>query len=228
MISVPRYLLLIFAIAMGGLFSPVLLAQQKDAGLWTNISLEVKVADKLTATVSQEFRFNENISELGAYFTDAGLGYKFNKFFQVAANYRFTQRRRVDDSYSPRNRFYVDLKFQKKFKPIEFQFRTRLQDQYADIGRASEGGIAEYYSRNKFSIKWELNKLFKPYLSVEVFSPLNYPRLNAFDNIRTSAGVEYALSKHHNFDLYYMIQKELHLSNPITYFIVGVGYLYKW
>lgn len=228
MIILLRRSLVMLAFAMGGIYSPALRAQQKDAGLWTNISMEVKVAKKLTVAVSQEFRFNENITELGTYFTDAGLGYKINKNIQVTANYRFIQKRRVDDSYSPRHRFYVDLKFQKKFNPFDLQFRTRLQDQYADIGRASDGGIAEYYSRNKLSLKLDINKPFEPYLSVELFSPLNYPRINAFDNIRSSAGVEYALSKHNNFDLFYMIQKELQVSNPITDFIVGVGYSYKW
>lgn len=225
-ISNRTIVILVFAIC--GLNSSAVLGQQKDAGIWTSAGVEAKVAKKLTASVSQEFRFNENVTELGTYFTDAGLSYKVNKYLQVAANYRYTLKRKVDDSYSPRHRFYVDVKIQKKFKPFNLQFRTRLQDQYADIGRASDGGIAEFYSRNKVSLKWDVNRPFEPYLSVELFSPLNYPRLNAFDNVRSAVGVEYELSGHHNFDFFYMIQKELQVSRPETDFIIGLGYLYKW
>lgn len=227
MFAIPSRSFLLLFFAVFGLNSSVIYAQQNDAAIWTSFGMEVKVVKKLTASLAQEFRFNENITELGTYFTDAGLGYKINKHLQVAANYRFIQKRRVDDSYSPRHRFYVDVKFQKKFKPFELQFRTRLQDQYADIGRASDGGVAEFYSRNKISLKWNLKKKYEPYLSLELYTPLNYPRLNAFDNMRSGAGVEYAFSSHHNFDLFYMIQKELNVSEPSADFIIGLAYLYK-
>ncbi|MEI6748626.1 MAG: DUF2490 domain-containing protein [Bacteroidota bacterium] len=206
----------------------VLRAQVNDAGLWTSISVETKVVKKVTAVFSQEFRLDEDVTELGTYFTEAGIGYKINKYIQVSANYRFLQKRQIDDSYSTRHRFYLDVKFQKKIKPFQFQFRTRFQDQYADIGRTPDGGIAEYYSRNKFSFKWDSDKRFTPSLSVELFSPLNYPRQYVFDDIRNSVGMEYALSKHHNLDLFYMIQKQLKTSNPLMDYIIGVGYLFQW
>jgi hypothetical protein len=214
-------------IMTGLLFCSPVMSQVKDAGLWTSVNFEAKVIKKLTATLSEEVRFNENITEVGAFFTDVGLTYKLNKHFQFAVNYRFTERRTVENYYSLRHRIYADVKYEKKLKPFQIQFRSRLQDQYADIGRALDGGIPEFYLRNKISLKWDLNKPSTPYLSVELFSPLNYPRYNAFDGMRTSAGVEYEFTKHHKVDIYYMIQKELNVSNPKTDFILGLGYFYK-
>ncbi len=209
------------------LFSLSLKGQDRDAGLWTSFSFEAKVAKKLNATISQEFRFNENISELGTSFMEAGLSYKLNKHFQVSADYRFSQKRRVDDYYSFRHRMYIDVKYEKKIKPVQFQFRSRLQDEYADIGRASDGGRPEYYLRNKLNLSFDLDKPYSPYVSVELFSPLNYPYFNAFDNIRTLAGVEYSFSKRHKIELFYMIQKELNVSRPQTDFNLGFGYSFK-
>ena len=201
--------------------------QTQDAGLWTSVNFEAKLVKSVSATVSEELRFNENITELGAALTDVGLNYKLNKHFQFSVNYRFTQRHRNDNYYSFRHRFYVDIKYSKKLKPLEFSIRTRLQDQVSDIGRASDGGVPEYYLRNKLSMKWDLNKPYTPYISFELFSSLNYPRSYAFDGMRAAAGVEYAFSKHHKVDLYYMIQKELNVSQPETDFVVGLGYYYK-
>jgi len=220
-------LLVSLLIAIGLLFSNLVKGQVRDAGLWTSVNFEAKVVKKLTATISEEVRFNENITEVGTIFTDVGLAYKLNKHFQFSLNYRFTQRRTVEDYYSMRHRIYIDIKYEKKINPIQIQFRTRLQDQCADVGRDSDGGVPEYYLRNKLSLKWDLDKPYKPYLSVETFSPLNYPRYSAFDGIRTTAGVEYDFSKHNKIDAYYMIQKELSVSMPQTLFVLGIGYFYK-
>jgi hypothetical protein len=220
-------LLVILAFPIGLLYCSPVKGQVKDAGLWTSINFEAKLVKKLTFNISEELRFNENITELGAAFTDAGLTYKLNKHFQFAANYRFNQRRRLDNYYSFRHRFYADVKYSHKLKPFEISFRTRIQDQISDIGRAKDGGVPEYYLRNKLSLKWDLDKPYTPYFSVELFSPLNYQRYSAFDNIRTTAGVEYSLSKHHEIDIYYMVQKEFNISKPVTYFVLGLGYYYK-
>ena len=115
----------------------------------------------------------------------------------------------------------------KKIKPFQVQFRSRFQDQYSNIGRAPDDGVPEFYLRNKLNLKWDLDKPFAPYLSVELFSPLNYPGENAFDNIWTAAGLDYEISKHHKVEIYYMIQKEVNVSKPQTDFILGLGYFYK-
>ena len=224
--SITRFLVLVvFTGCM--LLSPTLKGQFRDAGLWTSVNLEVKLVKSLSATVSEELRLNENVTELGVAFTDLGLSYKLNKHFQISANYRFIQKHRSDNYYSFRHRYYVDVKYSRKLKPFELSFRSRLQDQYADIGRAADGGVPEYYLRNKLSMKWDTKKAYSPYVSMELFSPLNYPRSYLFNNIRIAAGAEYAFSKHHKIDLYYMNQKELNVKNPEADFIIGLGYFYK-
>jgi hypothetical protein len=204
-----------------------LMAQAKDAGLWTSVNFEAKLVKKLTFNISEEFRFNENVSELGMTFTDAGLEYKINKHFQVSANYRFIQKRRVDDYYSFRLRYYAAVKYSKKIKPFELTYRLQLLDEYEDIGRASDGGVPIYYLRNKLGLKWDTETPFTPYFSVELFTPLNYPRNNALDGIRTIAGVEYKLAKHHELDFFYLIDKGILEGNPETNFVIGIGYYYK-
>ncbi len=221
------YLFIFLTFLLSILLCTPIFGQYKDAGLWTSVNFEARVVKKLSFNLAEEVRFNENITEAGVIFTDVGLSYKINKHFQIAGNYRFTQRRKTDDYYSFRHRFYVDFKYEKKIKPFQFQIRSRVQDEYADIGRALDGGVPEYYWRNKLTLKWDLDKPFMPYFSLELFSLLNYPRSYAFGGMRASAGVEYSLSKHHKLDAYYMIQKELNTSNPETDFVIGVGYAYK-
>lgn len=207
--------------------SEPLYSQNRDAGLWISANFEAKLVKKVSLSLSQELRFNQNISELGVAFTDVGIDYKLNKHFQFAADYRFIQRRRVDDYYSFRHRFYVDIKYSKKLKPFELSLRSRFQDQLSDIGRSADGGVPEYYLRNKISLKWDNQSALSPYISIELFTPLNSPETVAFNDIRSTAGCEYSISKHHKLDLFYMIQKEINTSDPLTDFVLGLGYYYK-
>jgi len=206
---------------------PEVRAQVKDAGIWTSLGFEAKLVKKLSATVSQEYRFNENITELGSWISETGLEYKLNKYMKVSVNYRYTLKRQTNNRYSPRHRFFIDVKAEKKIKPVIFQFRTRFQEEYADIGRAPEGGFSGYYSRNKFSFKFDLDRKWEPYLSFELFSPLHHNQPFLFDNIRSSAGLEYSVSKHHSIDIYYMIQNEMNVNDPVTDFIGGIGYQFN-
>lgn len=201
--------------------------QNKDAQVWTSVSLEAKIVKKLTANVAQEVRFNENVTEVGTIYTDLGLDYKINKHFQVSLNYRFVEKRRTDDYYSFRQRIYIDLKYDEKLKPFQIQFRSRIQDEYADIGRAADGGIPEFYLRNKLTVKLDKWKKLTPFVSVELFSPLENDYKGLFDNIRSSTGIDYDLSKHHKVELFYMIQQELNVSRPETDFVLGLGYGFK-
>jgi hypothetical protein len=199
-------------------------AQTKDAMLWMNVTLEKDLNKDFSLSLAEELRFTDNISELGAFFTDLGLNYKINKRWRTSFNYRFTNRQRLDDSYSKRHRYYADLSYRDKIKPIAFVFRTRLQSQYADINSSPTGHVAEYYWRNKLTLKYDLDKKYTPYVSIEMFLPVFTPEFSQPDGMRYSAGLEYALSKRSTFDLYYMIQQEYQVSNPQTDFVVGIGY----
>jgi hypothetical protein len=201
-----------------------LIAQVNDAGLWLSLNAEKKITPVLSATLSQEFRMNENICELGTFFTDAGITYKFGKIIKASVNYRFTNKRNLDDSYSKRHRYYVDLTARKKFKPLVLSFRTRFQSQYTDVFCSPEGKIPEYYSRNKMVVKFDLDKKFTPYLYTELFSPVFSGEGLYIDNARYCAGIEYQKNRMHGFDFFYMIQKEYNVNNPQCDYIIGMGY----
>lgn len=210
------------------LFNVSVFSQNNDMQLWTNISLEKKLTKTFSFNFTEEVRFNENISEVGQFFSDIGGTYKISKAWRISANYRFTNKRQVDNSYSKRHRYYFDLSFKKKFNLIVFSFRTRFQSQYADIYSSNDGTVPSYYSRNKLSLKLDLNKKYSPYLSAEMFYQLNNPDGNKIDNMRYSGGLEYEFNKRMGVDLYYMIQQEYNVKNPERDFVVGVGYKYSF
>ena len=207
---------------------PVAFSQVKDAGLWSSVNLEKKITQKLTAGLSEELRFNENITELGTAFTEIGVDYKFYKFVSLGISYRFIQKRRVDDFYSTRHRYNIDLSLKYKIKKISVSLRERFQTQYADVNTSEDGKIAERYLRNKLTLKYDLDKKYTPYISCELFYQLSNPEGNEFDNIRYAAGFNYEFNKKMSVDLFYLINKEFHVNDPWTEYISGIGFNYSF
>lgn len=199
-------------------------AQVNDAGLWLSLNAEKKITPDMSASLSQEFRLNENMAELGTFHTDAGITYKLNKIIRVSFNYRFTNKRNLDDSYSKRHRYYFDITARKKIKPLVLSFRTRFQSQFADMYCSPEGKIPEYYSRNKLLLKFDLDKKCMPYLYTEFYSPLFSGEGFYIDNVRYCAGIEYQFNRENGMDVYYMLQQEYNVNDPRRDFVIGVGY----
>jgi hypothetical protein len=202
--------------------------QWNDAQLWTSVSLEKKIVKQLSVSLSEELRFSDNITELGTIFTDIGLTWKFHKNWRLSGNYRFTNKIRLDNSYSKRHRYYFDLSYRKKFYQFSVIARTRFQSQYADVNSSETGHLSDYYSRNKLTLKYNITRKIAPYLSAEAFIPINNPKIKGIDNMRYSLGLEWEFVKNSTFDIFYLIQQEYQVKNPERDFVTGIGYCYSF
>lgn len=203
-------------------------SQVNDAGLWASINLEKKINPKLAIALTEEARFNENISELGSAFTELGANYKIKKNILIGVSYRFIQRRGVDDFYSLRHRYMIDLTIKHKIKKVSFALRERFQSQYADVNTSENGRLSERTLRNKLTVKYDLDKKYTPYISAELFYQLNNVMGNEFDNIRYAVGFEYKFNKTSSLDLFYLINKEMNINDPVTDYVIGMGYNYTF
>lgn len=204
------------------------MAQVNDAQLWTSVTIEKKIIKQLSVSVSEELRFSDNITEVGSFFTDIGITYKFHKNWRIAGDYRFTNKIQLDNSYSKRHRYYFDLSYRKKFYQFMVIARTRFQSQYADVNSSETGHLPEYYSREKLTLKYSITKKISPYLSAEAFIPLNNRKVKGIDNMRYSLGVEWEFMKNSTLDVFYLIQQEYQVANRERDFVTGIGYTYSF
>ena len=105
--------------------------------------------------------------------------------------------------------------------------RTRIQDQMIDALNPEKKYPSSWYWRNKLSFKYNL-KEFDPYIYTEIFCPLNGPDAMIINNVRLAAGCDYSITKKHTLNFYYLINKEVNVSNPVTTFITGIEYTYSF
>jgi hypothetical protein len=198
-------------------------AQVNDAGLWTNITIEKKIIKDLDVVLTEEVRMYENITEVGSFFTDIGVEYSIYKGLRAGLFYRYINKRQLDNSYSQNHRFYADVAYKQKIKRFDISYRVRYQVQYKGYNTSETGHVPEWYFRQKIHFGYNTKSRFDPYMDAELWYFLN-PEWSRFDNIRISAGVVTRITKHQSLDIGYIINKEFNVTDPITSYIILIGY----
>lgn len=206
---------------------PFAQAQVNDAGMWLTLSAEKKLNKKFKLGLTQEIRLRENYTMIGTILTDVSLTYKLNKSFAVSGNYRLAFKQTLNLEYMPRHRFYGDFTYRQKHNKLTVSLRSRVQNQARYLSFGDELDVNRIYWRNKLTAKYDVKK-YTPYLSFEVYYPMNKPSGNHVDGVRLAAGTDYNISKRKTITGYFLIDKEVQVANPLTSYIIGVEYNYSF
>jgi hypothetical protein len=202
--------------------------QVNDAQLWLKAGIEKRITPDLAASFTEEVRLVENITEAGLAYTDLGISYRLGKRFKLSAAYRFSKKRRLDDSYESFNGFYFDASYREKISALTSIIRLRFQSRYGEVASSPEAAIPRDKLRARLTLKYDLRKKYEPYVYAEAFFRLNDPARLPFNQIRLCGGVEYTFNRMHMIDLYYLVQREYNVNNPETEFVAGVSYYFTF
>lgn len=213
----------------------------KDAALWENIYLEKNITPKLIARINEEGRITENMTNPSFIYADVGINYKYNKHLHLALAYVLTQKQQKTETWSTRHQAYISATLRKKLKDIFFDNRAMFQWQVQDIYSSPTGKYAQYYIRNKFSIKYEKYFKFQPYVASEVYYFLNQPYTNwqfKFNRVRYFAGLYYNPNLINQWEIYYLFENNFNqianytsnnvAPNPQNNYILGLGYSHSF
>ena len=162
------------------------------------IELNYEVYDDIKLILEQELRINEDISSFKQYLTNAGLKYRINSIFKIAAFYRHKIRK--DDI---ENSFYINGYARYKLKPLEFSYRLRYHKKFP------QKEDSEDYFRNRLKVEYKLNKMFSPFIAGEYFYHAFYDKGDRFDKMRYYIGFSITPFKRHKFNIHYMHQQGL-------------------
>lgn len=202
----------------------------RDAGLWTTMSLEYEINNKFSVILDEEFRLRDNFMTVNLFYTNLGMTYSPNRAFKFGLIYRNIQKFRLNGFVSFRNRIMVDCIIKKKIQQWSFSMRTRVQGEVQDYYTSEFGKIPEFYLRNKFEVKYDLNR-WTPYVSVEfryqIYERKTRETNGLYHRARPALGVDYKINKRHSCGAYYLIQKEWNVSEIDELYIAGIQYTMK-
>ena len=200
-----------------------------DAKLWLYIKVDKDVISKLNIQFTMQNRFENNLTEYGQLNGNVELTYKINKNLRAVAGYVFGANRRMNGTYGDRQQAYAGFLLRKKVKRFLFSYRNIVQAQYKNIYTSENGTVPLWFDRNKFTVRYELNKRIDVYVTEEI--NLSYGQFE-YDNIsrsRSSLGAIYNISKKTNIEAYFMFQEHFRYNNqPRRDFIYGITYSYSF
>jgi hypothetical protein len=219
---------IVLLIIMFGLTYGLVAQTTNDAGLWATFNIEKKLNEKISLFATEEFRLRENFTRVNLFYTDLGVEYRPAKVLKVALAYRLIEKNLIDDSYSYRHRLMLDITLKKKFDKFVLSYRHRLQREVRNIYTSEDGFLPEWYSRNKFTVKYDTDKAIVPYIAAEFRYQIRNPRQVESDGLwhrnRYFAGLDYKVNDKSTFGLYYLVQQEYNVSAPQNLYIVGIEY----
>ena len=206
----------------------------RDIETWTGISVEKKLFDKkITVSVDQEIRNNDNSSNLNVYFTEVGVEYEFLKNFIAGFGYRFIKDKNKENIYKNKQRYNFDLNYNTKFQ--RFKLYSRLRYQRKNEFNSTDEAESKFriLLKGKYNIKdWKLD----PYVSSEIFIGKIYE--NSFNEhsgkldlqkMRFTLGTSYQIKNIGKLNMFYRLEHETGVfSNiyniPVNTHIIGINY----
>jgi len=217
-------LFFMFAIVSGHVCSQVI----NDAGLWLTMNIEKKLSKRLEISLTEEYRLKENYAQHNLFYTDLGVAYKPLGFMKISFSYRAIQKYLLDETYSFRHRLTMDILLKRKFGRWVPSFRQRIQTQVRNVYSSETGTLPEWFARERFELKYDLDKPVAPYAAIEWRYQLKDPRnmdLNGtWNRVRYTLGIDYRLNEKNALSLYYLIQRGFNVPEPQNDYITGLSY----
>lgn len=206
------------------LFSLASFSQRNDFGLWTEITLEKKISPRWEISLTESIRLNENSTRLNQHYTHLSGTYKISKALSVSLAYRNSQRFDFDQTIDYRHRLQLEAAYKRKLGHLGIEVQERFQIRYDNIQREADWEIPQIYYRTRFTLDYDLDSRFSPFASAELF--LNQSLF--LDNIRLRAGLDYEFNKKNSIRVYYMIDQDLQVNDPLRLYVLGLNYKFSF
>ncbi len=215
----------------------ILKAQTSDFGIWTSLGIEKKLG-KWDIAAEAELRTQDNAKQMNRWSLGIEPSLNITKWLKLGAAYEFIYFNDIKyTDYQPRHRGYVFAQGKYKWGRFSLSVRERFQvTKKDDSDRIKSSGNINTYRinpewtwRNRFKIGYDIPKFpVKPAFSFETFYQLNNPDGNTFDKLRYTISLSYDITKHHQFEAFGLLDKDINVTNPVSYYVLGVGYNFSF
>ncbi|NDP20983.1 MAG: DUF2490 domain-containing protein [Paludibacter sp.] len=203
-------------------------AQTNDFGAIGSVSISKDFGRFSGAKLEQELRFDQNVSSFNRSLTSLGINYSLlRKLLMAEMDYDFIYQHKKD-RYEFRHRATLGLSSELKLRTLEIGLRTRGQSTWRDELRGSYNYNPKYVWRNKLECAYDIfGSPLKPFISGELFCPINGAKGFYLDSYRATLGLKYRISRHTSVQVQLRYDQEIQQANPKSIMYAGVGWNYK-
>lgn len=212
-----------------GWFTPnFLLAQTPDIGAIGSLSLSKDFGRVWSAKMEQELRFNQHLTSYDRSLTSIAVDYSFfRKAMKASLDYDFIHQRQ-NEIFEFRQRTSFSLSAKYDINAFEFELRTRGQATWRDENKADYRFNPKYAWRNKLECSYKIfGSALKPFISGEIFCPLNSVHGFFMDGFRVTTGAKYRINLRSSMSIYVRYDQDVQQANPKSIIYGGIGWNYK-
>lgn len=192
------------------------------------LNIEKKISRSFSLTLLNQEIFNQNLSELGTSLLDVGINYRLNRHVAFGMDYRFISHRNLNNSYEKRQLLLADISYSKGFQNFSFSARVRFSNQYYDQLTAENYRPAAAYNRDKLTLRYRISYYLTPYVSGEIFFPLNNTERNGINRFRGTGGFFYTFNDHLRSEWYYAVSVGFNRKTNNTVYAAGSTWYYRF
>lgn len=181
-----------------------------------SLSLNYKPIKEITLNWTEEARFKNNSSKFDRLYSGLGITYNAHKNFSMGAIYEFQVLQKSVDHFQFRHRVKFVVQPNVSFGRFNLSLREMPQMTYTDY--------VDWTLRSRLKLNYSfMNKHLKPYVSVEMYNPLqNVNKNNWLSKMNYRAGLEWKIDSVNGLEFYYMFEHEV--TKKVGNHIVGVAY----
>ena len=221
-----RAIILIFC----GLFPMWLCAQTFETGGVLGVGYELKIMKGWHLYAEGDVRFDANFTHYARGKVGVGTDYTFwKKRLKVGVEYDFLNYHdREDHLFDNRHRIKGFVTIAPKFGVWKVGWRCMAQTTFRDERRGDYKFNPKTYLRNRLSVAWSIPQTrLKLHLSEEFWWRLYKPGDNIVDQLRSVAGLEYSIDRHHTLDFYLRSDNEIQVKIPENVLYLGIAYSFR-
>jgi hypothetical protein len=219
----------IVALLLGFMLAPGLRAQQQDLQMWVSAGFRADLSDKIRVSIEEEARYFENISRLDKLNSDLTLDYKLSNSVSIGVLYRLISNRNASGYYNLDHRFNLHLEYDRSVRAWTFGAQIKAEKTFDQFSGLND----KYLPNNYIRIKGEISRLMvdrktEPYVNLEFWYKLPQGQTAFVDQYRLTMGLKYKADKNNRLNLFYRIQQEIQVKDPLFAHVLGAGYTFVW
>ena len=225
-----RHTINILIVGAGSIACSFPIMAQNDWGSSLNLGVSKKLTPKLNLSLEEEFRTRDNFGEAERFSTALDLSYKFNDYLKLGWAYNLINYNHETKGWEVRHRYYFYGTGSLHFDRFTLSLRERFQSTYrVGVKETDTRSNPKYYLRSRLELDYDIaNSRWKPFVSVELYKPLNDKVDNKMDKIRYTVGTEYKINKHNALEAFYRYNNFIDDDENDGQHVIGLGYTYKF
>ena len=163
--------------------------------------------------VSEQIRFDQDISKFESNLIDIGVQYKPLDFMKFAAFYRLKSR--TDEK---NHVMILSAYAEKEIKRLSMEYRLRFDNE------PNQDKDNEYYLRNRLELYYNIKGPVDPFISGELFYRFNYDKGDRFNSYRLRIGTDFKIAKNQKLTLHYTYDSEFNMKKIDIKRVIGLFY----